>query len=1086
MPSLQTLETGFQFKDNPIPLRPTLFIGLGGSGMRTLRALRRQFIMRFGTPHLPCVRYLYLDTDLQGFKDGSADSDVPGVPFDEASETIDLTLPPAQFKQWVENPVANRHIHEWLDPKVVAMGGMEHGASQSRQAGRLAFFAKFAAIRMKLGALQAELVSADTAQRMLEMGFADYHGGALDVVFLFSLAGGTGAGCFLDMAFLLRHLGMEQWNVPVNIHGYAYLPPLFFPDTSTDQGQKTHANAMAALRELEYYGSRKDILERVDGSPFALQSKHDFRVQWSAHEPERTIMGPPFQLLYLVDCRTDASLPLRGPDTQEAFEVVANWHFLKFTGNGFAARLRSDGNNMLPYLAQDVVYMHADPDNPKGQPVHMEQLGQRLCGMGLSRIHVPADEIRRACTMRMGVDLLDLWLRPGEVQGDVQGHTTAMLAELEADRPRMMERILRPDPQTDFRNLVRSQVETGMSALRERLRGAARRQLATAVSEHFVRLRNPVDMPPNSEPVQWGSMARSIVHDQKNPLRAVSAQRMSERLRIWLDQSSKGLNWTRRLLEELDKLLGLELDEWDRQAEREGKLAGRELERLKRLNLYIKDEQATWFTQRASLTALLDSLRASETEYLLARLREMACRTAKEHHLWLKDQVRAENSRLGRLVEDLREGRAALQMDLEAADRGKPSVTEVKLHGDGAYLQFYRIQAPGDPEANPIGRNHLEELQRQVFSDLEWVDNQPRRVTGLVDLPAYLKLCGWETLKIQVVKRARDWFSPTANRMDLNLADHLARMEEKTRKDYLDKLTQWSQPWTHVPADSGLHTQKIVRIGRHPDHDLHPHVQTMIRHVTATAGGTISAPTLLDGERDAFWVASEVYGLPAFSVFNVGSYREAYHASLSGGDTQRHITRHIHRFPAVQHLSDQEVKHHLSAVRVLLGCVLTGVVSVQVLQDEAGLRHCEFGFQDKQEAPAVPVNLMHWDQALKLLKSNPRHLEYLEQLWIRRLATLSQREREQLVLALYRMKQARGLFSRRSVNDVNNPQLHVVCAEHTQCDRLMKEWAAHLGWSTEDIDARFSPIGEAEVAARLTKVEDDQLVLFIPREEELD
>jgi hypothetical protein len=670
MPSIQTLETGFHFRDNPVPLRPTLFIGLGGSGMRTLRALRRQFIMRFGTPHLPCVRYLYLDTDLQGFKDGSADADVPGVPFDSASETLDLTLPAAQFKQWVENPVANRHIHEWLDPKVVAMGGMEHGASQSRQAGRLAFFAQFEDIRVKLSSLQTDLVNTDTAERMREMGFSDYHGGGLDVVFLFSLAGGTGAGCFLDMAFLLRHLGTEKWNCPVNIHGYAYLPPLFFPNTSTDQGQKTHANAMAALRELEYYGSRKDILERADGSPFALQSKHDFRVQWSAHEPERTIMGPPFQLLYLVDCQTDTSLPLRGADTQEAFEMVANWHFLKFTGNGFAARLRSDGNNMQPYLAQDVVYMHADPDNPKGPNVHMEQLGQRLCGLGLSRIHVPADEIRRACTMRMGVDLLDLWLRPGELQGDVQSLTVAMLAELGADRPHMMERILRPDAQTDYRNQVRVQVDKGVASLRGQLNSAARRQLAAAVSEEFIRLRNPVDVPANSEANQWGSMAHGILVTQKDRTCKESGVRLAERLRTWLGQGSKGLNWTRRLLDELDKLLVLELVELDRLAERDGKLSGQELGRLKNLNNHIKDEQATLLTQRASLSALLDSLRACETEYMSARLREMACRTAKEHHLWLQAQLRAENARLARLVEELRNVRAALLVDLEAADRG--------------------------------------------------------------------------------------------------------------------------------------------------------------------------------------------------------------------------------------------------------------------------------------------------------------------------------------------------------------------------------------------------------------------------------
>ena len=48
----------------PGPLRPTLVIGLGRTGLRVLRRLRFDLTERHGQPEmLPIVRTLYVDTD---------------------------------------------------------------------------------------------------------------------------------------------------------------------------------------------------------------------------------------------------------------------------------------------------------------------------------------------------------------------------------------------------------------------------------------------------------------------------------------------------------------------------------------------------------------------------------------------------------------------------------------------------------------------------------------------------------------------------------------------------------------------------------------------------------------------------------------------------------------------------------------------------------------------------------------------------------------------------------------------------------------------------------------------------------------
>jgi len=44
-------------------IRPTLFIGLGGTGKEVLLHLRRKFYERFDEPKLPCTAFLWIDTD---------------------------------------------------------------------------------------------------------------------------------------------------------------------------------------------------------------------------------------------------------------------------------------------------------------------------------------------------------------------------------------------------------------------------------------------------------------------------------------------------------------------------------------------------------------------------------------------------------------------------------------------------------------------------------------------------------------------------------------------------------------------------------------------------------------------------------------------------------------------------------------------------------------------------------------------------------------------------------------------------------------------------------------------------------------
>ena len=61
-------------------LRPTVFIGLGGTGVKVLARLRRRLYDRFGDPdYLPILRFLALDADGHGLERGGVEG-ADGLP----------------------------------------------------------------------------------------------------------------------------------------------------------------------------------------------------------------------------------------------------------------------------------------------------------------------------------------------------------------------------------------------------------------------------------------------------------------------------------------------------------------------------------------------------------------------------------------------------------------------------------------------------------------------------------------------------------------------------------------------------------------------------------------------------------------------------------------------------------------------------------------------------------------------------------------------------------------------------------------------------------------------------------------------
>lgn len=220
---------------------PTLIVGLGGTGALTVRALKHAYEQLPIAERVP-AGFLAIDFDR------SALVDAAGERLAELNEDEFLYLKPeniqdtlANLDRTLDDSPAWKSVHAWFpDRKEVQIPLSEteaNGAGQFRALGRLGFFVHADRIedtlRKRFEALPCE-VNATTLSRRRR------------VILVASVAGGTGSGMLIDVAYLARRrlLGRPR------VYAYLLLPEVF---AEVDQGGRIYQNAYAALRELAHF-----------------------------------------------------------------------------------------------------------------------------------------------------------------------------------------------------------------------------------------------------------------------------------------------------------------------------------------------------------------------------------------------------------------------------------------------------------------------------------------------------------------------------------------------------------------------------------------------------------------------------------------------------------------------------------------------------------------------------------------------------------------------------------------------------------------------------------------------------------------
>ncbi|WP_232698108.1 tubulin-like doman-containing protein [Brevibacillus daliensis] len=279
---------------------PMLVIGLGGTGIDALLRLKYQVNRRFKLPVDPLSKKRKEKPDnieFVAFETNEHDRNkrYKGIGLDPITEFVLLSNP--EIGGVLQNrSILDPYITEWLSSELTITDGIS-GASGVRQAGRLLLFTKITQVVQTLEKKIKTLTEGTNKK--------------LTVFILTGISGGTGSGCFLDIAYIVRGILEREFGSTgvdkVNSLGYLFTPDVNLANKSLSSHTRDYImkNGYAALKELDYWMNADERSERF---------KQQYGNVLNVSSPM-----PPFNLCHLISATN-----LEGKALENAYDYCMN------------------------------------------------------------------------------------------------------------------------------------------------------------------------------------------------------------------------------------------------------------------------------------------------------------------------------------------------------------------------------------------------------------------------------------------------------------------------------------------------------------------------------------------------------------------------------------------------------------------------------------------------------------------------------------------------------------------------------------------------------------------------------------------
>jgi len=253
-------------------IRRCLYIGLGGTGMTALLHTKRMFIDTYGEVP-PMIGFLGIDTD-GGVYNRELESKYGAVKI-EPRDQMPIKVHDAR-------PIydVNQEHLTWVPQRNMrALSSMVNGAGQVRSNGRFALTVNYDKVAIKV---RDQISQITNAIHIDNPNYSLLSDAPVEIHMVFSLAGGTGSGTFINMAYLLKKELPE-----CKLIGYAVLPDVF-DAMSPATMPNVKANGYGAIKDLDWF------MHRTIG-------QDDFYMSYLRHDQK--IDYRPFNSIVLVNNR---------------------------------------------------------------------------------------------------------------------------------------------------------------------------------------------------------------------------------------------------------------------------------------------------------------------------------------------------------------------------------------------------------------------------------------------------------------------------------------------------------------------------------------------------------------------------------------------------------------------------------------------------------------------------------------------------------------------------------------------------------------------------------------------------------------
>jgi hypothetical protein len=430
-----------------VTFRPTVVIGLGGTGYGALLKLKKRFVDAYGSVP-PIVQFLSIDTTENMTLADPQDGDTR-LSNDEVY-VLHVVAPSGLLNG------TNPHIVEWWPPEVPTQAIIA-GAGQVRARGRLALFAKADEVYARIRRAVDDVRNIRNQKQMFADQFQVASRGGVEVHIVSSVAGGTGSGTILDVAFMARDIiGSDEQS---NFTGVLLLPGIF---TRYAGVALVKPNAYGALKEIEYLSTMKESLQ----------------IDYGVRRVD--VNRPPFDVVYLIDSINEQGRVVT--EQQDLLGLVADGMYVQI-----GSQIGIDSANAVDNIKTQI----ATAGRVKGR-------SPQYCSFGVASLTMPSFDalMFEDAKCLVNDDLLNGAVADTEVEQDVQSFIDrARLREDEADQ--VIEFLSQHEQGTQLRFPMRlGEMKYDNKALAEIKnlhtvhRSRAERQIAQAIGANFERLRD--------------------------------------------------------------------------------------------------------------------------------------------------------------------------------------------------------------------------------------------------------------------------------------------------------------------------------------------------------------------------------------------------------------------------------------------------------------------------------------------------------------------------------------------------------------------------------------------------------------------